>query len=62
MYHMDTNGKKTGLPFGMMHPLTLRPGVKQRLCFLMEGANGSSEISRRLKISVGVVPAYMVLS
>jgi hypothetical protein len=62
VYHLTTTGKRSGLPYALMPPLTLKPGVTQRLYFLMEGLNGSSEISRRLKLSVGVVPTYMVLS
>jgi hypothetical protein len=62
VYHMTAAGKRSGLPFALMPPLTLKPGQTQRLYFLMEGVNGSSEISRRLKVSVGVVPTYMVLA
>jgi hypothetical protein len=62
VYHVTTTGKRSGLPFALMPPLTLKPGQTQRIYFLMEGLNGSSEISRRLKVSVGVVPTYMVLS
>jgi hypothetical protein len=45
-----------------MPPLMLKPGVTQRIYFLMEGISGSSEISRRLLVSLGVVPTYMVLA
>jgi hypothetical protein len=62
VHHKKTSGKLSGLPFGLMPPLTLKPGITQRIYFIMEGINGSSEISRRLKVSVGVVPTYMVLS
>jgi hypothetical protein len=62
VYHKKTDGKQSGLPFGLMPPLTLKPGITQRIYFIMEGINGSSEIGRRLKVSVGVVPTYMVLS
>jgi hypothetical protein len=62
VFHQTDAGKRAGLPYGLMPPLTLKPGLTQRLYFIMEGINGSSEISRRLKVSVGVVPTYMVLS
>ena len=62
VYHVTSTGKRSGLPFALMPPLTLKPGQTQRVYFLMEGINGSSEISRRLKVSVGVVPTYMVLA
>ena len=62
VYHQDTNGKKMALAYGMMPALMLRPGVTQRLYFLMEGINGNSEIKRQLRVSLGVVPAYMVLA
>jgi hypothetical protein len=62
VYHVTSTGKRLGLPFALMPPLTLKPGQTQRIYFLMEGLNGSSEISRRLKVSVGVVPTYMVLA
>ena len=62
VYHQDTNGKKMALAYGMMPALMLRPGVTQRLYFLMEGINGNSEGKRQLRVSLGVVPAYMVLA
>ena len=62
VYNQDTNGKKMALAYGLMPALMLRPGVTQRLYFLMEGVNGNSEGKRQLRVSLGVVPAYMVLA
>lgn len=61
-YHVNLAGKKSGLPYGLMEPITLQPKTGQRLYFLMEGTAGSTEISRKLKVSLGVVPTYMVLA
>lgn len=61
-YHINMSGKKSGLPYGLMEPITLQPKIGHRLYFLMEGTAGSTEISRKLNVSLRVVPTYMVLA
>lgn len=61
VYH-EAGGLRTGLAFALMPSITLQPGKTHRFYFLMEGSAHSSEISRTLDVSIGVVPAYMVIA
>lgn len=61
VYHETTGGKKTGLPYGLMRRITLKPNSAQRLYFLMEGTAGSTEITRKMNVIVSAVPSYLVL-
>ena len=61
VYHVNTSGKKTGLPYGLMPRLELEPGVTARLYFLMEGTIKNCEITRQLDVQVFAVPTHNVL-
>lgn len=55
VYHVLTDGKRTGLAFGVMRPIELWPGVDYKIYFLMQGTSGSTQPARQLKVSMGVV-------
>lgn len=61
VYHINTSGKKTGLPYGLMPRLELEPGVTARLYFLMEGTVKNCEITRQLDVQVFAVPTHNAL-
>ena len=61
VYHINTSGEKTGLPYGLMPRLELEPGVTARLYFLMEGIVKNCEISRQLDVQVFAVPTHNAL-
>jgi hypothetical protein len=61
VYHINTSGKKTGLPYGLMPRLELEPGVTARLYFLMEGTAKNCEITRQLDVQVFAVPTHNAL-
>ncbi len=61
VYHINTSGKKTGLPFGLMPRLELEPGVNTRIYFLQEGVVKNCEITRQMDVQVYVVPTHNVL-
>lgn len=62
VYHINTSGKKTGLPYGLMPRIELKPGVNQRIYFIQEGTAKNCEITRQLKVQVYVVPTYNVVA
>ena len=52
-YHVTAGGSKVGLVYGLMDRLVLKPNKAHRLYFLMQGLNGSSEVSRKLRFQSG---------
>jgi len=61
VYHINTSGKRTGLPYGLMPRLTLEPGVDARIYFLQEGVVKNCEITRQMDVQVYVVPTHNAL-
>ena len=62
VYHQTVAGNRTGLAFALMQPFSLRPAQNHRFYFLMEGSSRSSEISRSLTVSLGLVPSNLVMA
>jgi len=61
VYHVNTSSKKTGLPFGLMPRIVLRPGNDCKIFFLQEGTSKNCEITRQMDVQVFVVPTYNAL-
>lgn len=61
VYHVNTSSKKTGLPYGLMPRLVLRPGNDCKIFFLQEGTSKNCEITRQMDVQVFVVPTYNAL-
>ncbi|MCK4823929.1 hypothetical protein KA005_49705, partial [bacterium] len=61
VYHVNTSSKKTGLPFGLMPRIVLRPGNDYKIFFLQEGTSKNCEITRQMNVQVFVVPTYNAL-
>jgi hypothetical protein len=61
VYHVNTSGKKTGLPFGLMPRIVLRPGNDCKIFFLQEGTSQNCEITRQMDVQVFVVPTHNAL-